>query len=75
MSKHQQLNREINRRQAKVQELQTEIQRTEHFLGERRSYLASLRESLVQECNEIQRHEKLQAAIDSKYVSINCQML
>ena len=61
MSNHQRIEREISRRQAKVKELQSEIQRTEHFLGDRKSYLTFLRESLVHEYNEIQRQEKLQA--------------
>ena len=63
------MEREISIRQAKVAELQSEIQRTEHFLGDGKCYLTSLRESLVHEYNEIQRQEKLRSAIDSKYVS------
>ena len=71
MSNHQRIEREISRRQAKVKELQGEIQRMEHFLGDKKSYLTSLRESLVQKYNEIQRQEKLRSAIDTRYVSVS----
>ena len=71
MSTNQRICREINRRQAKVQDLQTEIQRTEHFIGERKCYLTSLKESLIQEYDEIQRQTELKSAVDTKFVSIS----
>ena len=69
MGDHRQIERDISRRQVKIKDLQSEIQRMEHFLGSKKSYLASLKETLVHENNEIQKQEKLRSAIDSKYVS------
>ena len=70
MGDHRQIERDISRRQVKIKDLQSEIQRMEHFLGGKKSYLASLKETLVHENNEIQRQEKLQSSLDTKYVSI-----
>ena len=69
MGDHRQIERNGIRRQVKIKDLQNEIQRLEHFLGGKKSYLASLKETLAHENNEIQKQEKLRSAIDSKYVS------
>ena len=69
-----QIERDIGRRQGKIKELQNEIQRLEHFLGGKKSYLASLKETLARENNEVQKQEKLRLSTDSKYVSFLCHM-
>ena len=74
MSDHRRIERDISRRQVKVRDLQAEIQRMEHFLGDKKSYLTSLKETLVHEYNEIQKQEKLRSAIDSRHVSLICLM-
>ena len=70
MTNHQRLAREISRREAKITELHSEIKRTERFLGDRRSYLTSLKEAIVNECDEIRKNRTLQSSIDDRHVSL-----
>ena len=65
-----QIERDIGRRQGKIKDLQNEIQRLEHFIGGKRSYLTFLKETLARENNEVQK--KLRLSSDSKYVSFLC---
>ena len=64
-----QIQRDIDRHQGNIRNLENEIQRLEHFIGGKRSYLSSLKETLACESKELQMKEKLRVSSDLKWVS------
>ena len=75
MGDQRRIERDISRRQVKINDLRSEIQRLEHFLGGKKNYLACLKETLVQENIDLQQKEELLSSLDSKYVSLSVRYI
>ena len=64
-----QIQRDIDRHQGNIRNLENEIQLLEHSIVGKKSYLSSLNETLACESKELHMKEKLQASSDLKWVS------
>ena len=69
-----QLQRNIDRHQGNIRNLETKIQLLEHSIVGKKSHLSSLKEALACESKVLHMEEKLQASSDLTWVSFVLQL-